>query len=623
MILGTAGHIDHGKTTLVRALTGVDTDRLPEEKRRGITIELGFAPLPIDGVGTIGVVDVPGHEAFVRTMLAGATGIDLALLVVAADEGVMPQTREHLAILDLLGVRAGIVALTKCDLADDEWRALVRDDLRELLAPTALRNAEIVETSTVTGHGIAELRAAIGRTAGALPARDAADLFRMPIDRAFTIKGTGTVVTGTVWSGHLTRETTVRVLPADRTVRVRAIQSHGAVVEVAQPGHRTAVALAGVEVADVGRGSILVSDRAWRPSKVLRAEVALLADAPTVLRPRTVVRFHLGTTEVGARVVIAGGTLSPGERSSARVVLDHPVITRAGDRFVLRSPSPAATIGGGVVLDPFGAPRSRAWNVDAGAPDRRLHLALAEAGDTGLEIDSLPVRLGGDPITVTRLLDDAADRIVRIGERIYSREAVERLRKRLVHMLQESHRTRPLEPGASLQLIRSRLTPSTDLADHVIGLVRSEGTIELAGGVIRIAGWSPRLSNVEQKALEELYHALLSSGREPPSVPELTARFGAQSANLLRVLEREGRVTSVEQDRYYASTELTALIERLRDGMHPGREYTPAELRELLGFSRKFLIPFLEYCDRHGLTARLGTGRVWRGTQPSTTQALR
>src|SRR5512138_3241943 len=251
MILGTAGHIDHGKTALVHALTGVDTDRLPEEKRRGITIELGFAPLRLADGTIVGVVDVPGHEGFVRTMLAGATGVDLALLVVAADEGVMPQTREHLAILQLLGVTRGIVALTKCDLVDDEWRELVVEDLRALLADTPLAGAPIVPTSSTTGEGTAELRAAIAEAARDVPARAADDLFRMPVDRAFTIKGTGTVVTGTVWSGRLTRDATVRVLPADRSVRVRGIQTHGDQVEIAEPGHRTAIALAGIDVADV------------------------------------------------------------------------------------------------------------------------------------------------------------------------------------------------------------------------------------------------------------------------------------------------------------------------------------------------------------------------------------
>jgi selenocysteine-specific elongation factor len=614
MILGTAGHIDHGKTTLVRALTGVDTDRLPEEKRRGITIELGFAPLPIDGIGIIGVVDVPGHEAFVRTMLAGATGIDLALLVVAADEGVMPQTREHLAILGLLGVRAGVVALTKCDLVDEEWRELVTEDVRALVAGTALATAPLIETSATTGAGIERLREAIAREAGALPARDADDLFRMPVDRAFTIKGTGTVVTGTIWSGRLTREASVRVLPADRVVRVRGLQSHGAHVDVAEPGHRTAVALAGVDLADVGRGSILVADNAWRTTQFLRADVALLDDAPQPLRPRTAVRFHLGTSEVGARIVAGGGALVPGERRAARVVLDEPVVVRAGDRFVLRSPSPTATIGGGVVVDPFAARRARVWSDGAHTPTRRLELALAEAGESGIDVDTLAVRLGAPPTTVSRLLAEHGTAFVRVGNRLYASTAADTLEGRLMAMLHEHHRRHPLEASVSLQLVRSRLGASSDLADHLVARAVERGLAETASGMIRAAGWVPRLNAGQRDAMERLFGALAAAGDEPPGAAELAAQFGAESGDLLRMLERDGRVIQVEPDRYYAASRLTSLVMRLRDGMQGGREYAPSELRDLLGFSRKFLIPFLEYCDRQGLTTRGESGRMWRGT---------
>ena len=462
MILGTAGHIDHGKTALVRALTGVDTDRLPEEKRRGITIELGFAPLRLEGVETIGVVDVPGHEAFVRTMLAGATGVDLALVVIAADEGVMPQTREHLAILQLLGVTRAIVALTKCDLVDEEWRELVTEDVRALLADTPFAAAPIIPTSAATGEGLDALRAAIVSAAHAVPARAADDLFRMPVDRAFTIKGTGTVVTGTVWSGRLTREATVRVLPSERVVRVRGLQTHGVQVPVAEPGHRTAVALAGIDVSDVGRGSFLVADSAWRPTTVLRAEVVLLDDAPRALRPRTAVRFHIGTADVGARVVVPNGTLAPGDRQFARVMLAEPVVLRAGDRFVLRSASPAATIGGGIVIDPFASRRARPWAAASHAPpEQRLMLALDEAGDSGIDTATLPVRLGVAPADVAELVRGTDT--LQLGGRLYAPDIAASLAERLVRLLDEGHRARPLEPGLSLQEVRSRLAVAPEL----------------------------------------------------------------------------------------------------------------------------------------------------------------
>ncbi len=608
MILGTAGHIDHGKTTLVRALTGVDTDRLPEEKRRGITIELGFAPLRLDGVGTIGVVDVPGHEGFVRTMLAGATGIDLALLVVAADESVMPQTREHLAILQLLGVTRGVVALTKCDLVDDEWLALVIEDLRELLADTPLAGAPIVPTSATSGAGLDDLRAALTAAAREVPARAADDLFRMPIDRAFTIKGTGTVVTGTVWSGRLTKDATVRVLPIDRVVRVRGLQTHGDQVQTAEPGHRTAVALAGIDVADVPRGSFLVTDAAWRASSAIRAEVVLLDDAPQTLRARTAVRFHIGTADIGARVVAADGALAPGERKVARVMLDEPVVLRAGDRFVLRSASPAATIGGGVVIDPFASRRARPWPVDARAtPTERLSLALHEAGDAGIDMESLPVRLGVAPGDLTKLLHESD--ALQVGARVFAPAAATALEERLVRLVSDAHAARPLDPGVSLQDVRSRLAAPTELVDVAVSRARERGAIETSGGVIRAAGWTPRLTERQRETLQRIEQTIRDAASEPPSLSELEPRFGADAADLLRLLERDGRVVAVEPQRFYAASSLTSLVDRLRAGMEPKREYSPAELRDLLGFSRKFLIPFLEYCDRQGITVRTAAGR--------------
>ncbi|HEX5577097.1 MAG TPA: selenocysteine-specific translation elongation factor, partial [Gemmatimonadaceae bacterium] len=302
MILGTAGHIDHGKTALVRALTGVDTDRLPEEKRRGITIDLGFAPLMIEGIGTIGVVDVPGHEAFVRTMVAGASGIDMALVVVAADEGVMPQTREHLEILSLLGIRHGVVAITKSDLVDDDWLALVRADVQSAITRTSMQDASMIAVSALAGTGLSELKARIAEVAAAVEMRQSPDdLFRLPVDRAFTIKGTGTVVTGTVWSGSLGRDSTVIVQPGGRRFRVRGLQSHGKAVDLVAAGDRAAIALAGCEVSDVGRGCTLIDTADWATTREMECSVEM-DEVSAGISPRTRLRLHLGTAEPGARV---------------------------------------------------------------------------------------------------------------------------------------------------------------------------------------------------------------------------------------------------------------------------------------------------------------------------------
>ncbi|HUQ84538.1 MAG TPA: selenocysteine-specific translation elongation factor [Gemmatimonadaceae bacterium] len=616
MIIGTAGHIDHGKTALVRALTGVDTDRLPEEKRRGITIDLGFAPLDLPNVGTAGVVDVPGHEAFVRTMLAGATGIDLALLIVAADEGVMPQTREHVAILGLLGIRGGVVALTKRDLVDDEWLDLVRLDVAELLAGTPLEAAPVVPTSVVTGEGLGELRDALAAAASAIAPRRADDVFRMPVDRAFTVRGTGTVVTGTVWSGEVARDDAIRIMPGGATVRVRGLQAHGAAIDRATPGTRLAVALAGVEHDAVARGAVLVSDNGWHPTRVVRADVTLLADdAARTLSPRATVRFHMGTSEVGARVVTPGGPLASGETKAARVVLDAPLVLRAGDRFVIRGGSPVATLGGGIVVDPHPAHRRpRPWIASHASVAERLALALGEAGHEGLDVGDLAVRLGSRPDEVTSELARPNGSVLKLGHRIYEARLRDILVATIGRLVDDHHKRHPLDPGAALQTMRAQMAGRPELIDDAIRVATDGAVIEVAGGLVRRPGWSPRLSDDQSALKAKLVEALLGAGSEPPSVTELAAAHGTSVTPLMRILEREAVIVSVEADRYYAASALDSLVARLRDGMVPGREYSPGEIRDVIGLSRKFLIPFLEYCDRRGITERRSTGRVLHGT---------
>ena len=615
MIVGTAGHIDHGKTALVRALTGIDTDRLPEEKRRGITIDLGFAPLDLPNVGVAGIVDVPGHEAFVRTMLAGATGIDLALLVIAADEGVMPQTREHLAILGLLGIRGGVVALTKSDLVEPDWLDLVRLDVADVLAGTAMADAPMVATSVVTGAGLPALREALAAAAADVSARRDDDVFRMPIDRVFTIRGTGTVITGTVWSGSIGRDDVVRVMPDDKTVRVRGLQAHGTAIDRAKPGTRLAVALAGIDHDALTRGAVLVSEGGWHASRVLRADLTLLGNTVAALSPRASVRFHLGTTEVGARVVTPGGALSPGETKAGRVVLDAPVVVRAGDRFVIRGGSPVSTLGGGVVVDPHPAHRrARPWTAQHDSFDARLALALREAGGEGLGIADLPVRLGASPSDVAACLEKHKD-VLRIGARIFDRAYRDQLVSSLAEAVARHHHRNPLDAGVLLQTIRARVVGRSELLDDAVRTAVMSGHLEtIENGLVRRTGWRPTLSNDQTDLKATLAGALRTAGPEPPSLGELSAAHGPSVVPIIRMLEREGTIVPVESDRYYDAGALTALVDRLRNGMIGGREYTPSELRDVIGLSRKYLIPFLEYCDRRGITERRSTGRVLHGT---------
>ncbi|MBC7789010.1 MAG: selenocysteine-specific translation elongation factor [Anaerolineae bacterium] len=615
MILGTAGHVDHGKTALVKALTGVDTDRLAEEKRRGITIDLGFAPLRLAVDLLLGVVDVPGHEAFVRNMLAGATGIDLALLVVAADEGVMPQTREHLAIISLLGIREAVVALTKADLVEPDWLDLVREDVRTALRGSLISEASMVATSVVTLAGLDELRDRLSEAARRLPARDPGDLFRMPVDRSFTIKGTGTVVTGTVWSGALERDSLATLFPGGRTVRVRRIESHGESVEAAGPGLRAAIALAGVEVHEVRRGAVLVGTNGWSETRSLVGDVGLLDSAARAVGARTNLRFHLGTSDVGARVSVVGGTLAPGQSGKAKVTLSEPVVARAGDRFILRSGSPLETVGGGVVWDPLPQHRRTRLRSDslAASPRERLSSALADASHHGVAISALPVRIGVTPVELAVLLANLPESAVRIEDDVYDSSVFQSLIAKLIAAVDAYHSRNPLEPGVSLQFVRSQLRVKASLAEAAVRRAASDGMLEISEALLRRRGWRIELTASQLEIRNQLLSALEHAGREPPDLGSLESGMGRECVPMARYLEREGLIIQVEENRFYARNVVEDMIRALREGMQPKREYSPPELREFLGLSRKFLIPFLEYCDRSSITERRVGGRVLRG----------
>ncbi len=614
MIIGTAGHIDHGKTALVRALTGVDTDRLPEEKRRGITIDLGFAPLALADDLRAGVVDVPGHEAFVRTMLAGATGIDVALLVIAADEGVMPQTREHVDILSLLDVRHGVVAITKCDLVDAEWLALITDDVRSLLADSPLAGAPIVATSVVSAAGLDELRVALAAALRGLPARQVNDIFRMPIDRAFTVRGAGTVVTGTIWSGHIEPDATVALLPLGRPARIRGVQVHGASVPSASAGSRAALALAGVDLGHAARGAVLVGTSQWPTTSRMRVDVALLDRATRPLRPRERVRLHLGTSDVGARIVASGGPLAPGEPRAARAILDEAIVARAGDRFVLRAASPAVTIGGGIVRDPLPPHRHvRPWPLGLTAPADRLRAALAEDGLVGVEAATLPVRLGVPPTSLAA--DVLRAEAENLSGRVVARSALNGAVQRVITDARTHLAQHPLEGGVQQSAMRVHLAASDAVFDEVLRRAVLSGALELRAGLVAPPGWAPQLDERQLATRAAVLARLGASGREPPATEELAARHGENVISLLRILERERLVISVEPlgARFYDARCLDQLVREVRERMGDGSEYSPAALRDALGMSRKFLIPFLEYCDRVGITERRGSGRVLAG----------
>ena len=614
MILGTAGHIDHGKTALVKALTGIDTDRLPEEKRRGITIELGFAPLVLDGVGTIGVVDVPGHDAFVRTMLAGSTGIDLAMLVIAADEGVMPQTREHLTILSLLGVRSGVVAITKSDLVDADWIELVAEDVKKLLRGTPFADAPIVACSAVSGAGLDALRAALAAAARLVPHRSPADLARLPIDRVFTVKGTGTVVTGTLWSGSFAADDEVRIVPAGNasyTARVRSIESHATAVNQAEPGNRTAVALAGINRSDIFSGSTLVRvGDCWFESRVLRADVTLVHGAKS-LGVRTRVRFHLGTAVIGARIVAAGGKVEAGKLVPVRVVLDAPVVARSGDRFVIRAATPPATIGGGVITDAHPpALRAKAWPVPSADAPTRLGWIVSESGTSGVLLAELPVRIGIAPADVAGFAA-RNKRVVIAGVRAFDASLKDQLSARLLAVIATHHAANPTEAGLPIDRARQLFGQRSELIDQIVAELEAKKKIVVRANILARAGFASVTNEGDADRLEQLALALEKAGTRPESVEELAKVYGPDTFRLLRVLEKQKKAVAVAVDRFFSPAAVQELLNALREGVPDGAPVTASQLRDILGVTRKYLIPFLEYCDRQRISVRTGDLRTF------------
>lgn len=626
MIVGTAGHIDHGKTALIRALTGVDTDRLPEERARGITIELGFAPLRLPSGEIISMVDVPGHERFVRTMVAGASGIDAALVVIAADEGVMPQTREHLSVLTALDVRAGVVVLTKSDLTEADWMELVTEDVRSALAESSLAEAPILAASSRTSEGIEAVRDALSTLSRSVRPRARDDLFRFVVDRAFTVKGTGTVVTGTVWSGELHVGSQVTLLPGRATSRVRAIHSHGEPRAAAFPGTRCSLALADVPPTAVPHGTQVIAhamSSAWPETRLICADIRIDsaadgsggAGAGAGNRRRDFV-LHLAGVEARARIspIANDGddrdtVASDFER--VRVVLDRPLLARRGDRFVLRAPGPSNTAGGGVVIDPFPlrGPRGAWTAVSATAADRLVAL-LAAAGAAGLDVEQLPARLGVTPSAIPAVVEAAAG--VVLGSAVFAATALQQLTADVEKRAKSWLAANSLEAGVSLGSVREQSRAAAVAVDHAIAQLCASGEYAVRDGLLVRQHDESALAAADAAQLARVLHRINEAGAEPPAISELVAEFGPRTDALLRLGERRGNLIAVESVRYYDAPVVLAQVERLRGAMQPGREYSPPELRDVLGVSRKYLIPFLEYCDRCGVTERLSSGRTIR-----------
>lgn len=631
LILGTAGHIDHGKTSLVRALTGVDTDRLPEEKQRGITIELGFAELTL-GEYRLGIVDVPGHERFVRNMLAGATSTDLVLLVVAADESVKQQTREHLDILRLLQVETGVVALTKCDLPEPEWIELVEEEVRELLAGTSLADAPIVQTSAAAGTGLDELRrvlAAAAKMAAQSVRRRSSGPFRMAIDRAFTIAGHGTVVTGSVLGGATRLGDELVVQPGEIHVRVRGLQNHCRVVEQIRRGQRAAVNLAGVHHELLDRGHELASPGHLVPSRRLSVRIGLLDAAPRALKNRARVRVHVGTAELMARVsLLDRDQLDPGDWAEAQVFLGRPAVTSNGQPFVLRSESPVVTIGGGTVLDP-NAPKLRRRHRPAieRLADLRSDDAVCRASAAVFFTGWRPWR-PEDLVRTARVdhVEDTCRQLIDAGELIeliVSPSRTIRIHKavlaelfgRVEAALKKLHEEYPLQSMLDRSRLISRLAYLRDdaLVGAVLGRMAEAARITLTERGVALAGCGPQLSAKDRQLLDEIVAIYGRCGYQPPTVRQVAAEVSRNRAavpELIELAAADGRLTQISAQLY-----LDAALERqmratLTERLSAGEGLTVSQIREILDTTRKYAVPLCEYLDRVGFTRREGDVRV-------------
>jgi selenocysteine-specific elongation factor len=643
IVIGTAGHIDHGKTSLVRALTGIDTDRLREEKRRGITIELGFAHLALPGGIVAGVVDVPGHERFVRAMAAGAGGIDLVALVIAADEGVMPQTREHLDICRLLGVPRGVVALTKADLLPSlgaEWLPLLEQDVRAAVKGTFLEGAALIPVSAATREGLDALVAELGRLAAEVPERPADGPPFLPIDRAFSMKGFGTVVTGTLLSGQIGDTDEVALLPPAHGVgalRVRSVQVHGAHVPRALAGQRTAVNLPGVEPAAVRRGQALVAPGGVPASSVLDAEVSLLPEVPKALRHRAKLLLHVGTAQVPAALALLDrGELAPGATALGQLRLGAPAAALPGQRFILRGfaavEGRGKTVGGGRVLA-VAAPKRRRGRPEvmrqlqvlaAGDPDARLAAVLEMAGPAGLEAAALVGRTALSPKAVSAALERLG---ARGGAILFDRErrawaagtVAAELSARLLAALDAFHAAKPLAAGMGREELRGQLPPTADprLFQRLLAALQEKGELVPEGDHVRRRGHAAAAAGAAGGALKEkVAAALAKGGLTPPWIAELPAAVGASAADVqavLKLLAADGRAVRVSSELWFDAAALAGLRDRLVAFLRERKAITTQEFKDLVGATRKHVIPLAEHFDRERVTLRVGDKRVLRG----------
>lgn len=618
IILGTAGHIDHGKSSLVKALTGVDPDRLKEEKERGITIDIGFADIsyPADDL-SVGIVDVPGHEKLISNMLAGAGGIDIVLMVIAADEGIMPQSREHLAICNLLKIQSGLIALTKADLVEKEWIDLVADELRGFVKGTFLEGAPIIPVSSKTALNLETLKGAIRELALRVTPKTAGGLFRLPIDRVFSLKGFGTVVTGTALSGSISVDDMLEILPLNIATKVRGLHSHGKMINTAYAGQRVAINLQSVEKEDLSRGDVAVTPASFSPTKSIDAHIELLRDAPPV-KNKSLVHYYAGTAETIARVILYGKEeLRAGENCYCQFRLQDPVVAVSGDRYIIRRFSPLETLGGGEVLNPSPQRRRRRDGIHdlevlhAGTLEQKISMKIEKAGTTGIALNGLYGWINAETRAVSAVIEKLikADEAVRQEQTLLHRNALTAIHHRISALLSAFHAKNPLKPGMPKEEVRTHLKIDAKLFNYILP---GFGNIIVEKDLMRLREFRIALSTNEETHRTKLIAMLEQGGFQPPAKAEMAEALSLdqkQVADMLNILTKEKSIVRINESLYLSAASYERMLSLLKKYFMKNNEITVAEFRDILNTSRKFALAFLEYLDSSKITLRTGDVR--------------
>ncbi len=634
IVLGTAGHVDHGKTSLVKALTNIDTDRLKEEKERGITIELGFASLALDEEHLVGIVDVPGHERFVKNMVAGAAGIDMVVLVIAADEGIMPQTREHLDICALLNIRQGLVALTKIDLVDTEWLELVKEEIESFLQGTFLEGAPIVPVSAASGSGLDAFLDALKSIAFSAEEVRYSDFFRLPVDRVFSMKGFGTVVTGTLISGRVAIGDTVAILPTNIRSKVRGIQIHNESATSAESGYRTAINFQGIEKTAISRGDVIAHADIFQPSQRMDVYLRHLGGSKKALKNRAPVRFHTGAVEIMSRVILLDREeLKPGETAYCQILMEDLTVAMTKDRFVLRSYSPITTIGGGEIIDPIGV-KIKKRSEDSLNELQRLHqgsgrektqIILDRAGMKGISLSRLSTRTGITLTEQARILEDMLSKkeallIEKEDRTAMSFPVYASLLDRMLEITKEYHKKFPLKKGIAKEELRIRLAVNIGqkLFNRALQDLEGRKKLIIDRDICYIADHNVHLEGELGDLRERILQRYRDAALTPPATKEVIDQFPGtkgETRNILNLMISEGQLIKLNEDLVFDKDALDRLRSDYKNLLMKIERSSPVDFKDMTGLSRKYIIPLMEYFDRTNLTIRVGNHRILRESE--------